>query len=132
MHRVPLPGDECGPGIGDATRVVRLQDRLGGSQARAHGLGAAAETGKKMWFDESGDDAQIGLDVLALEQDRGPVHLADRHVRVAQPIVVDEPEAGDDVGTDELLHLCRRCLPVRPRGTEQGDGGVGDPARLEL
>ncbi len=76
VHRVPLPGDEGGPGVGDAARVVRFEDRLGGSQSRAHRLGAAAEAGEEMGLHESGDDAHVGLDVLALQQDRGPVHLA--------------------------------------------------------
>ncbi len=130
VHRVPSPGDEGGRGIGDAAGVVRLQDRLGRGQARAHGLGAAAEAGEEMGLDESGDDAYVGLDVLALQQDRGPVDLADRDVRIAPGIVVDDGVAGDDVGADELLHLRRRRLAVRPRGAEQGDGGVGNPAVL--
>ena len=52
--------------------------------------------------------------------------------RVALGIVVDDGVAGHDVGADELRHLGRRGLAVRPGGAEQGDGGVGNPALLEV
>jgi hypothetical protein len=49
--------------------VVGLEDGLGGGESRAHRLGPTAEAGEEVRLDEAGDDAHVGLDVLALQQD---------------------------------------------------------------
>ena len=69
VHGIPLTGDERGVGVGDAPRMVCLEDGLGGGQSRAHGLGPATETGEEVRLDEPGDDAEIGLDIVALQED---------------------------------------------------------------
>ena len=88
-----------------ASRIV-----VGGGQSRADRLGPAAEAGEEVRLDEAGDDAHVGLDVLALQQ-----HRASRRPRPPRTcarslvrVVVDDGVARHDVGPDELLHLRRR------------------------
>ena len=81
VYGVTRPRHERRPGIGDAARVVCLQDGRAGGETRAHRLRSAAEAGEEVGLDETGDDAQVGLDVLALEQHRRPVDLAHGDVR---------------------------------------------------
>ena len=121
VHGVAVPGDERGPGVGDAAGMVRLQDGLGGGQPRAHRLGPTAEAGEEVGLDEAGDDADVGLHVLALQQHRRPVHLSDAHVPRSARVVVDDPVAGHEVGADQLRHLGRGGLAVRPGGAQQRD-----------
>ena len=132
VHRVARPRHEGGPGIGNAARVVCLQDGRGGGEPRADRLRPAAETGEEVRLDEAGHDAQVGLDVVALQQHRRPVHLAYGNVRRARRVVVDDGVAPDDLGPDELLHLGWRGLAVGPGGAQQRDALVGHPAASQL
>ncbi len=118
--------------IGNATRVVRLQNRRGGRQPRADRLRPAAEAGEEVGLDEAGDDAQVGLDVLALQQHRHPVDVAHRDVRIARAVVIDDGVARHNLGPDELLHFRRARLPVGPGGAEQRDALVGYTATRQL
>ena len=112
--------------------MVGLEDGLGGGQPGAHRLGPAAEAGEEVGLDEAGDDAHVGLDVVALQQDGRPVDLAHRDVRVARRVVVDDGVARHDLGPDELLHLGRGGLPVGPGGAQQRDAVVGHTGPRQL
>ena len=132
VHGVALPGHEGGAGIGNATRVVRFENRRVGRQPRADRLRPTAEAGEEVGLDETGHDAQVGFDVLALQQHRRPVDLAHRDVRVARAVMVDDGVARHDLGPDQFLHFRRGRLPVRAGGTEQRDVVVGHPGAREL
>ena len=66
---VALGDEPRGAGVGDAGRAVRLEDRLECGQARARPLGTAAEAGEEVGLDEAGQDADVGLDVAAVDPD---------------------------------------------------------------
>ncbi len=132
VDRIPLPGDEGGPGVGDTARVVRFEDRRGGGQSGTHRLGPSAEAGEEVRLDEAGDDADVRLDVVAQQLDRHAVDLTDRHVIGAVRIVVDDGVAGHDVGSHQFFELRGGGLAVAPGGAQQGDGRIGNPAPLQV
>ena len=51
---------------------------------------------------------------------------------VVRGLVVDDAVAGHEVGADQLLHLRRGGLPVRPGGAQEGDVAVGHPGAGQL
>ncbi len=133
VHGVAVPCDEGGAGIGNPARVVCLQNRRGGRQPRAHRFRASTEAGEEMGLHEAGDDAQVGLDVLALQPHRRSVDLTHCDVRVVtRAVMVDDDVARHDPGTEELLHFRRGRPPVRPGGAQERDAVVGHPAARQL
>jgi hypothetical protein len=111
--------------------VVGLEDGLGGGDSGAHGLGPTTEAGKEVRLDEPGDDAHVGLDVLALQKDGRAVDPPDLEVVPAVGVVVDDGVAAHDRRAHQFLHFARGRLAMGTGGTEQRDGVVGDPAALE-
>ena len=89
-------------GVGDAAGVVGLQNGLGGGEARADRLGPTAEAGEEVRLDESGDDAHVGVDVVALQQDRRALDPSHLDVVSAVGVVVDDGVAVHDLGPDQL------------------------------
>ena len=67
VHGVAGPGHEGGPAVGDTARMVSLQNGRVGGESGTDRFGPATEAGEEVRLDEAGDDAQVGLDVLALE-----------------------------------------------------------------
>ena len=67
MDGVPLGDEPRRPGVGDAARAVGLEDRLERGQARARPLRTAAEPGEEVGLDEPREDADVGLDVAAVD-----------------------------------------------------------------
>ncbi len=115
VDRVPLPGDEGGPGVGDTAWVVRFENGRGGGQSGTHRFGPSAEAGEEVGLDKAGDDADIRLDVATQQLDRHTIDLTDRHVIGAVRIVVDDGVAGHDVGSHDSSNsaaVAWRWLPV--------------------
>ena len=71
--------------IGDAGRAVGLEDRLERRQPRARPLRSAAEPGEEVGLDEARQDADVGLDVAAVDPHRRPVDAAHLDVLVLRP-----------------------------------------------
>ena len=129
VHRVARPRHEGGPGVGDAARVVRLQDGRAGGEPRADRLRAAAEAGEEVGLDEAGDDAQVGLDVLALQQHRRPVDLAHGDVRRRSSRRGRRWRSAPTIsGPTSSSISATRGLPVGPGGAQERDALVGHPA----
>ena len=105
VHRVARPRDERGPGVGDAARVVCLEDRLRRRQAGTDSLGPPLKPAKKWGSTNPVMMRDVRLHVLALQEDWRPVHVADPHMGVTGCVVVDERIAGDDVCAHQLLYL---------------------------
>ena len=55
--------------MSDALRIVQRHHRLEPGQARRHHLGSAAEAGEEVRLDESGRDADVGVQPLAIQVD---------------------------------------------------------------
>ena len=95
----------------------RLQRRHAGHDA----LGAATVAGKKMRLNEAGDDAQIRLHGVTMdERGRAVVGGAQLHVRLAvEGFGVDYAVFVDDFASEHLLHLRARIGPVCAELVEQ-------------
>ena len=59
-------------GMGDHRQAVVGEDAFRAGQRGQHGLRPAAETGEKMWFDEAGQDADIGYEIETVDAHRMP------------------------------------------------------------
>ncbi|MFM1943102.1 MAG: hypothetical protein RI897_2084 [Verrucomicrobiota bacterium] len=105
-----------GVAVGDAERGVGVADVAGavvahdGAESAATGydaFGAAAEAGEEVGFDEAGDDADIGLDEVPVEEGGGAVASGaelDECIRVFG-FVVEDAITPDDFGGEERFEF---------------------------
>ena len=112
-----------GAWIADVRRAVIAQHGL---QARAAGhdsLRPAAEAGKEMRFDESGDNADVGLHQAPIDQRRSAVA---RRAQLNQGfgilrLVIQRAVIRHDSGREQRLQLRNRVRTVRAELVQQGE-----------
>ena len=67
-ERVAHRDAKGGARIADVPRAVVAHDRLKRGAARHDALGSATEAGKEVRFNETGDDTEVGLDEVAVDE----------------------------------------------------------------
>jgi hypothetical protein len=84
---------------------------------------AAAEAGEEMRFDEAGDDADIGLGQVAVDQGRGAVaHGAElRQNGGVFGFVIEDAVAAGDFGSEQFVQFRRRVGAVGAELVQQRD-----------
>src|SRR5690606_34248618 len=86
--------------VSDIPRIVVTHHRLQPGAARHDSFWAAAETGEKVRFDKPGDDADIGVHKVPVDQ-RG--HATMRYSKLLERgrvlwLVIDDPVIADHLG----------------------------------
>ena len=119
VDRIAFRYHPGGTGVGQAGRAVGLEDGGRVGQPRADGFGSPAPPGEEMGFDEPGHDADAGVDVAVVEQDRHTVHRPHPDMTAVVGVVVVDAVAPGDGRADQLLHLGPGGLAVGPGGTQQ-------------
>ena len=115
------PNVACG--VADVFRAVIAHHCFQPGATRHDALHAAAEPGKKMRLDKPGDDPEIGLDDLPVEQRRRAVRRgADLHERLRVfRLVIEHAIVGDDFRREHGLQFLPRVGPVRAELVQQRD-----------
>ena len=118
--------------LGDAKRRLRVADVFRAVIAhhcfqagatRHDALHASAEPGKKMRLDKPGDDSEIGLDDLPVEQRRRAVRRgSDLHERLRVfRLVIEHAIVGNDFRREHGLQFLPRVGTVRAELVQQRD-----------
>ena len=131
--RVALGDAEGRLWVADVFRAVIAHHCLQPGATRHDALHAAAESGKEMRLDKPGDDPQIGLDDVPVEQCRRAVRRgADLHERLRVfRLVIEYAIVGDDFRREHCLQFLPRVGPVRAELVQQRDVVIWPAEMLE-
>ena len=122
-ERVAVGDTEGRTRVAYVFRAVIAHHRLQPGAARHDAFHAATEPGEKMRLDEPGDDPQVGLDDVPVEQGGGAVgRRADLHEGFGIfRLVVEYAVVGDDLRRQQRLEFLARVGPVGAELVEQRD-----------
>src|SRR5439155_5452122 len=109
--------------IADMSRAMVANDGLEARAAWHDPLRTAAEPGKEMWFDESRDDAPVGLNQMAIDERRRAVAgraQLNEFLWVFR-LVVENPKSCDHLRRQHLFQLAPGVWAMRAKLVQQRD-----------
>ncbi len=122
---VAIGDAEGGVWVGDVGAAMIADDCLHAGDAGHDALWAAAESGEEVGLDEACDDADVGLDEMAIEQGGGAIGgdaELDEGVGIIG-LVIEDAVIAEDGGGEHCLELLAGVWAMGAEGVEEGDAG---------